>query len=118
MRRNNINVEKWIYEDSRREDVKAGRENDLTLEYIAKSIQHGCLYCGENAIRMTLDRIDNQIGHTVVNTVPACIRCNYMRRNMPYRAWLVICPAVRLARELGAFEDWQGRPPRSSKLVV
>lgn len=58
---------------------------------------------------MTLDRIDNDKGHTQDNVVPACIRCNYVRKNMPYEAWIVVAEGMRKAREAGLFEGWSGR---------
>jgi hypothetical protein len=58
---------------------------------------------------MTLDRIDNDKGHTEDNVVPACIRCNYTRRSMPYEAWLVVAKGMREARERGLFGEWTGR---------
>jgi hypothetical protein len=57
----------------------------------------------------TLDRIDNSKGHTRDNVVPACIRCNYARRNMPYEAWLCLTDGMKRARELGLFKEWTGR---------
>jgi len=57
---------------------------------------------------MTLDRIDDAKGHTADNVVPACIRCNYARRDMPYKAWLVVAKAMRKARALGLFGNWTG----------
>jgi hypothetical protein len=57
---------------------------------------------------MTLDRIDNFIGHVKTNVQPACIRCNYLRRDMPYEAWLIVAEGVRQARKAGAFADWVG----------
>jgi hypothetical protein len=58
---------------------------------------------------MTLDRKDNDRGHTQDNVVPACIRCNYIRRHTPYEAWLCMVPGVRRARKEGFFGDWTGR---------
>jgi len=109
MRLNNIQVEKWIVQDSRGLDRKKGMKNDLTEKFVAETIARGCSYCGEVNLRMTLDRIDNELGHIQRNVVPACIRCNYMRGNMPHVAWLILCPAVRKARECGAFGKWLGR---------
>lgn len=100
---------KFIYWDTRKSDKKHGRENDFTKEYIAEQIAKGCSYCGEKDLRMTLDRIDNEKGHTMDNTVPACIRCNYVRGNMPYEAWVLIARAMKRARKQGAFGDWTGR---------
>jgi len=100
---------KAIYADCRASDRRRGMDNDLTPEHIRSLIDQGCSYCGEAKLRMTLDRIDNERGHTQDNVVPACIRCNYIRRNMPYEAWLVIAKGIRKAREHGLFGEWVGR---------
>jgi len=101
--------DKWILYDSRKSDRKRGRENDLDREFIATQIEKGCVYCGETSIRMTLDRIDNEKGHVRLNVVPACLRCNYVRGNMPHSAWLVVAKGMRAAREAGLFGGWTGR---------
>lgn len=105
----NERTDHWIWQDSRKSDKKRGFDNDLTKEFIAEQIAKGCSYCGETELRMTLDRIDNEKGHTMGNTVPACIRCNYVRRNMPYEAWVVVARAMKRARKQGLFGDWAGR---------
>ena len=112
-----LDTEKWILVDTRRSDRKNGRENDLTREFIAEEIAKGCSYCGENGIRMTLDRIDNSKGHTQDNVISACIRCNYTRRDMPHEAWLVVAKGMREAREMGLFEGWTGQARRSGETV-
>lgn len=114
IRRHN-NPSSAIYADSRKSDKKKGRANDLTKEFIKKQIEKGCSYCGETESRMTLDRIDNGRGHTMDNVVPACIRCNYFRRDMPYEAWLVIAPAMREVRERGLLGDWNIRTRRDGE---
>lgn len=115
-RRRRQNVAAAIREDSRRYDKRRGLHHDLSAEWIRDAISNGCAYCGENSIRMTLDRKDNDIGHVSTNVVPACLRCNYTRRDMPYAAWLLLVPAMRRARELGLFADWTGAvAPRSKE---
>jgi hypothetical protein len=109
MRKNNIDVARWIMTDSRKADQKHGHVFDLTKDWVADKISQGCEYCGETSLRMTLDRVDNNRGHTKDNVVPACIRCNYIRRDMPYDAWLKVAPGMRQARLAGAFGDWTGR---------
>src|ERR1051325_9859623 len=99
---------KHIHEDSRRYDRKRGLENNLSIEIIDDLIAKGCSYCGEHEISMTLDRIDNKLGHTLDNVVPACYRCNLIRGSMPYPAWLNLIDAVRDAREKGLFGTWTG----------
>lgn len=108
-RANGLRTEWFIYSDSRGSDRKSGYTNDLTKDFIRDAIKDGCQYCGETTIRMTLDRIDNTKGHTMDNVVPACIRCNYARRSMPYDAWLVVAKGMKEARESGLFGTWTGR---------
>jgi hypothetical protein len=108
-RRRQANPAAAIFHDARGSDRKRGLISDLTRDAIEKLIARSCTYCGETALRMTLDRIDNAIGHLTSNIVPACIRCNYLRGNMPYQAWLVLVPGVRQAREMGFFGGWTGR---------
>jgi len=103
------NPAKFIWIDSRSSDRKAGRDNDLTKEFIAAEVAKGCIYCGESDIRMTLDRIDNSKGHIQSNVVPACLRCNYTRKDMPYEAWLLVAKGMREARKAGLFNGWTGR---------
>jgi len=98
----------YICKWSRKSDKKKGRENDLTLEFTKRMIADGCSYCGETSLKMTLDRVDNSIGHLQTNVVPACIRCNYLRRDIPYVAWLILVPAVKEAVKKGLFGSWTG----------
>ncbi len=108
-RKDPTKLSRFILEDSRKSDRRAGRTCDLTREFIEGLIVPGCLYCGETQLRMTLDRIDNSLGHTQVNVNAACIRCNYLRRDMPYGAWLLLVGALREARLRGAFGTWTCR---------
>ncbi len=102
-------VPRHILVDSRRSDKKRGFDNDLTLEFVRVATSGPCSYCGEATLRMTLDRIDNDLGHLQGNVRAACIRCNYMRGSMPYDAWLCLVPSVIIAREQGLFRSWSGR---------
>ena len=111
-RKTNQHTDRWIFTDSRRQDKKNKRDNDLDLSFIRECIKNGCQYCGETHIRMTLDRIDNTIGHTKSNVVPSCVRCNSIRMNMPYVAWLVVSKSVREANKLELFGTWIGRKYR------
>lgn len=100
-----------IVNDCKASDKKKGRgENDLDRAFVEELIRNGCSYCGDDQLRMTLDRMDNSKPHTRENVVPSCIRCNYIRGSMPYTAWLNMVPAVRSTRELGLFGDWRSRP--------
>lgn len=97
-----------IKQDSNGGDAKRGWTNDLTTDWIMELLGKGCCYCGETSGKLTLDRVDNSLPHITSNVVPACIRCNLTRKNMPYLAWLVVAKGMREARELGLFGDWRG----------
>lgn len=105
-RQNPLYRSRIILRDSRESDRKAGRQHNLALEFIESLIASGCSYCGELTLKMTLDRKDNSTGHTHDNVVASCVRCNYIRRDMPYEAWLLIVPSIKRARELGLFGSW------------
>jgi hypothetical protein len=102
----------FVLENSKRSDKVKGRQNDLDIEFVKSMLSAGaCSYCGESSIRLTLDRIDNAIGHLKTNVIVACVRCNSIRSNMPFAAWKKIVPAIRSTRLKGLFGDWQGRRP-------
>jgi len=99
-----------ILGDSRTSDRSKGRGNDLDLEFVRELTKNNlCAYCGETNLRITLDRIDNALGHLKTNVIAACIRCNGIRCNMPFEAWRHIVPKIRSAQRNGLFGDWQGR---------
>lgn len=105
----------YIRMDSRGSDRKYGRDNDLTIDFIEKEISKGCCYCGDMTTRMTLDRIDNDIGHTMLNVKPSCVRCNHVRGDMPYEAWVIVARAMKRVYKNGLFGDWKGRSRPWSK---
>jgi len=101
-------LERFIVWGSRQADRRVGRDNDLTTDFVRELISRPCSYCGDTNTRMTLDRLDNSLGHTQFNVVESCVRCNYIRRDMPHKAWLFMIEGVRAARVSGAFGDWYG----------
>ncbi len=98
----------FIVHDSRRNDKKRGRNNDLTLEAVRSLFTETpeCSYCHSDDIKLTLDRVNNSQGHTLNNVVVACMRCNLLRGNMPYKAWISIVPAIVATLEKGLFGSW------------
>lgn len=115
-RRNALDTARWILEDARAGDKKRGLDFDLDKQFISEMIANPCCYCGETKLRMTLDRVDNSRGHVQDNVVPACIRCNYVRRHMPYAAWLVVAEGMRKAAAAGLFGEWTGAARQTSKI--
>lgn len=97
---------KYIMRDSRTSDIKKGLDNDLDIGFVNLLISNPCSYCGTTQERMTLDRIDNSLGHSKSNVIPACIQCNFFRRDMPYEAWMLLVPGMKRARESGLLNGW------------
>lgn len=107
-RSNNIDRARWIMVDSKQIATKKGLNHTLNKKMVERIIASGCKYCGEKKLKMTLDRINNSLGYTKNNIHCACIRCNYARRDMPYRAWLCLIRGMKTARLKNLFGDWTG----------
>jgi hypothetical protein len=109
-RANNINRHKYVYSEAHKQDRKHNRECDLDIEFVKNLISNGCTYCGRSPgqCKMTLDRVDNTLGHAKTNVVPACTNCNLTRGSMPYEPWVkFIAPAMRQANESGSLIGWK-----------
>jgi hypothetical protein len=115
-RHHGTDIARFILADSRKSDRIKNRNNDLDIPFIDSLICSPCTYCLGNEIRMTLDRVDNEKGHTRDNVQTACIRCNYLRRDMPYEAWLHLVPSIREAFSLGLFGTWHSVPLNQSSI--
>lgn len=96
----------YILKDSKSADKARRRDNDLDYEFIKTTISTGCAYCGDLNGKMTLDRVDNSIGHLKTNVIGACMQCNWFRRDMPFAAWELLLPALQTARARGLLDDW------------
>jgi len=98
---------KWIVYDSRSSDRKFKRENDLDASFVTECIKNGCSYCDSQEGMLVLDRKDNSIGHVKDNVNASCYRCNFLRGDMPYEAWLMLVPAIKEVRKAGLFGNWK-----------
>lgn len=98
----------WIFMDSKKshKEHKFKEIFNLTIEIIEELIKNGCFYCGVQDLMMTLDRKQCDIGYVVNNVNGSCIRCNFMRRDMPYLAWLTLVPKIREMNEKKLFNNW------------
>lgn len=97
-----------VIRNSKKADKRKNRECDLDLPFVMAALERPCQYCGatKDNTQLGLDRIDNSIGHVKTNVVTACSRCNYMRRDMPYEAWVLLVPAMKAAYEKNLLNDW------------
>lgn len=101
------NKETVIINGCKRYDKKHNLEFNLTPLFVRQLIITGCSYCGENKLTITLDRIDNTIGHIESNVNACCVRCNLFRGTMPYKAWLLLIPILRELQGFGELEQWK-----------
>jgi len=91
------------------QDRIKGLKNDLTKKFVKDKLAQGkCDYCEESNLRLTLDRINNDIGHFQSNCNVACIRCNLWKQDMPQVAWEKIVPHFKYARLENKFGNWTG----------
>lgn len=61
-----------------RMDRKRGFVCDIDQAFMLTIFSQPCIYCGCSE-QIGCDRIDNSLGHTRDNIVPACADCNIMR---------------------------------------
>jgi hypothetical protein len=101
---------KFVLWDSRKSDRKKGRDNDLDIGFVTELLERPCSYCESREMKMTLDRVDNTLGHLQSNVVPACFRCNIIRRDMPSSAWAEFVPVLKEVTKKGLFGEWCSKP--------
>jgi hypothetical protein len=77
---------------------------DLTQDDLREALNSNCTYCGFPATGM--DRIDNNLGHTKENCIPACMHCNVARMdNFSHEEMFIIGEAIRKVRLLRLIEE-------------
>ena len=94
-----IQVRKWarahktpsgIYRSYRKRTKKV--LFDLTKEQFLNLIDKPCVYCGENA--RGVDRVDNNDGYILSNSVSCCGRCNKMKMDMTVEQFIQKCKDI------------------------
>lgn len=110
-RKNPAHRARFIFDDCRKIDKKTKHVFNLDIEFIDELIAKGCTYCGGQPpdVKMSLDRIDNSIGHIKTNVLSSCIDCNLTRGTMPFDAWTEIAPIMRKLRLDGKLKGWHQR---------
>ena len=77
---------------------RAARERgvvwDLSKQDFAAFWKEPCCYCGHPIFTIGLDRIDNDLGYTLENVVPACKRCNVAKNDLPVGEFLSHCTRI------------------------
>lgn len=101
------NRDRVIFNNCKKASKSRGIPFSLTREQIKRLIESPCRYCGDSRPeKIGLDRVENRVGYVITNVVPCCVRCNTMKRDMPYEAWEFLAPMVKQAFEKGLFGEW------------
>lgn len=70
------------YRDYLKNDIdKFNSSLDFSINELKERLKDDCFYCGENVSNRGLDRIDNNKGHLLENTLVCCELCNMTRGN-------------------------------------
>jgi hypothetical protein len=60
-----------------------------------------------------IDRVKNEYGYNVLNVVPCCANCNYLKRNFDVRAWIeAVCAITRHSKNYEVFKEKRWLPMR------
>jgi len=80
-----VTIENWM-SDSKASDKRRGQETNITRDFCAQLItdcENKCCYCAielqmleRTANLLTIERIDNRLGHVIGNCRVACLHCN------------------------------------------
>ena len=65
---------------------KRGHDFTLTRVQFLNIISQTCYWCGFDGL-VGVDRIDNNAGYTIENSVPCCKKCNYAKNDMSLDEW-------------------------------
>lgn len=68
-----------VYYGYKKSAPSRGLEFSLTKDYFMEHFQSDCVYCGDKLKKVGFDRVDNDKGYTVENTLPCCFVCNRMK---------------------------------------
>lgn len=78
--------------------AKKERNKDVLLSFdeFVSIVKKVCAYCGEEKERRGVDRIDNSLGYTKENSNSCCKICNYMKKTMTVKDFLIHVKKIHL----------------------
>jgi hypothetical protein len=96
------------YKSIKSTDKAAGRTDTMSLDDYRNIIKDRCTYCEVTNCdcNISLDRLDNNLGHTIVNCVPCCEICNFILCDLPQEAKKLIGIGLLAARRSGELNNW------------
>lgn len=84
-----------IWNSYRKGAEKRGLVFELTIENITEYFwRKPCHYCGDLLTTAGIDRVRNEEGYTLPNTVPCCSRCNFMKHKMDSTDFIEKCKKI------------------------
>jgi 5-methylcytosine-specific restriction endonuclease McrA len=115
VRHNAISLTLYAY---RKHAKKRGLTFDLDRKTLARLIEHPCFYCGKIGTNRTyaykkpneedvfyhngIDRIENEKGYTIENSVSCCKLCNHMKWSLSFKEWIEHMQTVLNTQQLTA----------------
>lgn len=101
-----------IFNNYRQSAKRHDRKFELTREQVVSLIASDCYYCGDSPklekksqnkwdkplMYNGIDRVDNSEGYTVKNTVPCCMSCNFLKKDISQDEFLNIIKKIYLCR--------------------
>jgi hypothetical protein len=76
-----------LYREHERGVRRLGRVNELSREQFMWLISQPCIYCKGPATGV--DRVKNEFGYTILNSVPCCKTCNFTKLKSTIKAFIV-----------------------------
>jgi len=99
--------ERYAYKRVKSDAVRGGREFALPFEWFKHTIHAPCHYCGRvdrNSINVAskrpgewlikdfryngIDRLNNEMGYVIQNSIPCCAVCNRAKNSMGYQEFI------------------------------
>jgi hypothetical protein len=91
-----------------------GIEFNLSKQQVTDLVSKNCHYCDEMNDKGVngIDRIDNDIGYIIDNSVPCCTVCNYMKGELSKANFIGYCKNI-----LANYPNKDPYPPPTDKLI-
>ena len=97
------NPDKYLFSEYRRSAKRRGLTWELTPARAWWLATLDCAYCG-SPVAGGIDRAKNDYGYTVLNSVPCCKHCNYLKRTSTVQEFLT--QVAKVVRHAGTYEQF------------
>jgi hypothetical protein len=80
--------------------------NEVDFEKFCKLVLLPCMYCNE-PVAGGIDRVKNEYGYTILNSVPCCAACNFLKGDIPAPDFYRCC--ARVIAHSATYEQFKPR---------